>query len=193
MPEQPPNLDISAEPTGDSPTPRWQRAMWPAAGVALLAATALVVGHLQRPKPAPSRPLETIVVPGNRISSATEGNRALLAVDIDNIGRNPVTVTNPHLEPGAGVTVVDVRVEPAGVTLPLDGVWSPPGPVVINPMTGAQVVVRFGVDCSRVAFADPQLPIFSGIVVTVSAGDATSVANVTPGSLMVDFSQQLCQ
>jgi hypothetical protein len=41
------------------------------------------------------------------------GNWALLAFDIKNIGRHLVTVSNPHVEPGTGVTVLDVRVEPA--------------------------------------------------------------------------------
>jgi hypothetical protein len=161
---------------------RWRRVLWPAVGVTMLAATAFIVGQLQRSTPEPPQPLETVVVPGNGLSTQAEGNLVLVAVEIKNIGHNPVTVTNPQAEPAAGVTVLDARVGFLNETLPMASTSSPPSPLLINPMVGASVIVRFTVDCGH---ADPQLPIFRAILVTVSAGTRTAVDDVTPDDTMM--------
>lgn len=183
MREQPLGLDIGSGPS-DSPEPwQWQRAMWPAVGVVVLAATAVVVGHLQRPAPPPPPPLETIVVPGGAIGSSRAGSRVLLWVSIRNAGKNAVTLTEPGAEPGAGAEVLDVRVALGLGSYPTDGVWPPAQSVQIGPGVIAFVAIRFRVDC-RVA--SPQLPFLPAIIVTVSAGRKRSIANITPDEQTMD-------
>lgn len=177
MREQPLGLDIGAGPS-ESPEPwQWQRAMWPAVGVVVLAATAVVVGHLQRPAPVPPPALETIVVPGGAIGSSRTGSHVLLWVSIRNAGSNPVMLTDPEAESGAGTDVLDVRVALGLGSYPMDGAWPPAQSVAIGPGVSAFVAIRFRVDC-RVANA--QLPLLPAIIVTVSAGRKRSIANITP-------------